>query len=217
MQLFTTTRAPNPRRVAMFMADKGIALATREVSLRSGEHQGDELRELNPDCTLPFLALDDGTIIGESLAICRFLEAAHPDPPLFGTTPREQGLVEMWLRILEFQGYLPVQDAYRNSRPGFAGRALPGHRAGVAQIPALVERANLVYARTLARLDARLADQPFVVDTYSMADIVAFISLDFAQRTRMEVAADLGDWPHLRAWFERMATRPSALAGLDTA
>lgn len=211
--LFTTSGAPNPRRVAVFLIEKGIEMPTRHVSLRDGEHFSKELSALNPDRALPFLVLPDGTVISESIAVCRFLDATHPDPPLFGHDARTRGLVEMWLRILEIQGYLPVQDAYRNSRPAFAGRALPGRSKGVEQIPALVDRGNHVYARTLSRLDEHLDGREFIVDdAVSMADIVAHTTLQFAQRTKMDVAQDLGDWPALREWSERMEARPSASA-----
>lgn len=213
-QLFTARGAPSPCRVAFFLAEKGVTIPTREVSLRDGEHYGEALASLNPDRTVPFLVLDDGGVVCESIAICRYVEACAPSPSLFGESPAQQGHIEMWLRILEIQGYLPVQDAYRNTRRGFAGRALPGRSEGCEQIPALAERANAVYARTLARLDAALDERPYVAgSTFSMADIVAFTTLVFAQRTRMEVALDLEDWPALEAWRARVDARPAAPAG----
>lgn len=216
MKLYTCTGAPNPRRVAVFLAEKGIEVPTRWVSLRDGEQYSAELAELNPDHTLPFVVLDDGTVISESIAVCRYLEATHPAPALFGTDATEKGVVEMWLRRLEIQGYLTVQDAYRNSRSGFAGSALPGYKEGLPQIPELIERSNSVYRRTLGRLDAILADRDFIAGaTFSMADILGHTTLAFAKRTKMDAAADLSPWPNLRAWDERIQSRPSSSAGLS--
>lgn len=209
MLLYTATGAPNPRRVAVFLAEKKLEVPTRWVSLRDGEQFGEELASKSPDRALPFLELPDGTVISESLAICRCLEALHPEPALFGRDAKEQGLVEMWLRKLELRLYQPTQDALRNSRKGFAGRALPGWREGLPQIAALVERSNIVAAATLRVLDDALEGRDFLVgEAPSMADVVAHTTLLFAQRSKLEAAADLQPYPRLSAWVEAMSQRP---------
>lgn len=213
MLLYTSSPAPNPRRVHIYLAEKGIEVPYRKVSLRDGEQHGRLYGEINADRTVPTLLLDDGTAVSESVAICRYFEARWPDPPLFGRNPREQALVEMWLRRLEIHGYLCAQDAYRNSRRGFAGRALPGVRSGVAQIPALVERSNQTMRRTLGKLDAQLARSEFVTGAdYTMADIVGQVALDFGKRTEMEAVQDLSPWPHVGRWHAQVSARPSASA-----
>ncbi len=213
MRLYTTTGAPNPRRVHLFLAEKGIDLPTELISLREGQQFSDEYGRINPDRVVPTLVLDDGTAIGESLAICRYLEAVHPDPPLFGKDPREVGLVEMWIRRVELQGYQPVQEAYRNSRTYFEGRAFPGFSSGLEQIPELVGRSNAMFRRLLARLDGHLRGHEFIVgDGVTMADIVALTTLDFAQRTKMEVVGDLAAWPEIQRWHTAMGSRSSASA-----
>lgn len=213
MKLYTTTGAPSPRRVHLFLAEKGVEIPTELISLREGQQFSDEYGRINPDRVVPTLVLDDGTAIGESVAICRYLEALYPEPPLFGSDPREVGLVEMWLRRVELQGYQPVQEAYRNSRTRFEGRAFPGFSSGLDQIPELVGRSNAMVRRLLARLDGHLRGREFIVgDRVSMVDIVVLTTIDFAQRTRMEVVASLEAWPELQRWHRAMSERPSASA-----
>lgn len=210
MLLYTSPRAPNPRRVHVFLAEKGIELETRPIDLGQREQFSPEYLAINPDAVVPTLVLDDGTAIGESLAICRCLEAMFPAPPLFGREPAEIGCIEMWLRQLEIQLYLPIQDAYRNSRPGFAGRALPGFDGELAAIPELVGRSNAVARRMLDKLDRRLHGRQFVMgDRLTMPDLVGVVSIDFGQRTKMEALADLGPWPNVRAWHDEVSERPA--------
>ena len=115
MKLYEFAPAPNPRRVRIFAAEKGIDLDTVQVDIRSGEQFGDAFRALNPYCTVPVLVLDDETCISESGAICRYLEALQPDPPLMGTDPKDQAVVEMWHRRVEYHGLTAIADALRNT------------------------------------------------------------------------------------------------------
>ncbi len=212
VKLYSSVTAPNPRRVHVYLAEKGLEIPTQLIDLGNKEQFTPQFEALSPDHVVPILALDDGTVIGESLAICRYLEALYPDPPMFGRDAREQGRVEMWLRQIEIQGYFPTQDAYRNSRPGFAGRALPGTRGEVPQIPELVPRSNATMARLLDKLDRQIGERDFVVgDAISMADVVLLTTLDFGQRTNFEVVTDLSGWPRVDAWLSRMRSRPSGL------
>ena len=211
MKLYTSPTAPNPRRVHVFAAEKGIELDCIVVSLNEGAHFAEAYARLNPDKVVPTLVLDDGTVIHESVAICRYLDAAFPEPNLCGETPAEIGLVSMWVRRVELQMYQPVQDAYRNSRRGFAGRALPGSRGEVPQIPELVERSNQTFARMAAKLDTALQTRDYVaLPRYSLADTVAFTTYEFALRTKLEVAAQCIETAATQAWFQRMLHRPSA-------
>ena len=114
MLFYDCETAPSPRRVRLFIAEKGIDIPVRQVDLRSGEHLQPEFREKNPDCTVPALELDDGSVIGESLAICAYLEEKYPDPPLMGTTPEERARVLMWNARIEQQGLAAVAESFRN-------------------------------------------------------------------------------------------------------
>jgi glutathione S-transferase len=210
MLLYTSPRAPNPRRVHVYLAEKGIEIETRLVDLGQREQFSDAYRAINPDAVVPTLLLDDGTAVGESLAICRCLEAMFPHPPLFGRDPGEIGQIESWLRQLEIQLYLPIQDAYRNSRPGFAGRALPGVEQGVDAIPELVARSSATARRMLDKLDRRLHGRQFVMgDGLTMPDIVGVVSIDFGLRTKMQALADLSVWPNLAGWHAEVSERPA--------
>ena len=120
MKLYDGGRAPNPRRVQIFLKEKGIEIPTEQLDLNKHEHRSDAIREKNPSQTVPFLELDDGTIIAETIAICRYLEASHPEPNMFGQSPLEQAMVEMWNRRVEFGFFLRVAQSFRHLHPGAA-------------------------------------------------------------------------------------------------
>lgn len=209
MKLYDYPPAPNPRRVRIFLAEKGIEVPTEAVDLRQGAQLSEAFRRINPQCVVPYLVLDDGTGISESIAICRYFEAMQPDPPLFGKTPLEQALVEMWSRRAEFEGLLAVADALRNSAPAFKNRALPG-ADDFAQIPALVERGQRRTKRFFDVLEERLAHSTFLAgDFFSVADITAFVTVDFAGWIKLTLPET-----HINArrWYETVRARPSASA-----
>ena len=160
MKLFDFELAPNPRRVRMYLAEKGLQIPSVQINLRQGEQFHAEFKDENPSMIVPALALDDGTLITETMAICRYLEALHPTPPLFGSTPKEQAMVEMWSRRAELEGFMAVAEALRNSVERFKDRALPGPR-NYAQIPALVERGKARAAGFLEDLEAGLDPKLF--------------------------------------------------------
>lgn len=195
--------APNPRRVRIFVAEKGIDLPETRVNLRQREHKSPEHRARNSLGQVPTLVLEDGTAISESVSICRFLEALHPEPPLFGTGAREQALVDMWIRRIEFQLMVPVGMFWRHAHP-LTAALLTQHRD-------FGESNRETYARVCGWLDGELADgRPFIAgETYSMADIVALTTVDFAAFTGLETPEDAG---HLRDWRTRVSARPSAAA-----
>lgn len=209
MKLYDYALAPSPRRVRIFLAEKGITVPTEEVDLRAGAQLTEEFRRVNPQCVVPFLLLDEGNGIGESMAICRYFEALHPEPALFGRTPLEQGLVEQWSRRAEFEGYLAAGEAFRNAVPGFAGRALPGAFPW-PQIPALVERGKARVAHFFQTLDARLAGSRHLAgESYSVADITALVTVDFAGWSKLLIPEEL---THARRWYAEVSARPSARA-----
>jgi glutathione S-transferase len=209
MKFYDCAVAPSPRRVRIFLAEKGLALPTIQVDLRKGEQFGDDFRAINPDCTVPVLELDDGTRISDSLAICVYLEATNPAPPLMGATAVERATVAEWQRRAERDGFLAVADAFRNSTPAFKTRALPGPD-DYPQIPALVERGRARTQKFFKLMDARLADREFVAgERYSIADITTLVAVDFAGWIKLTIPDECA---HLRRWHQAVAARPSAKA-----
>lgn len=210
MKLYDFQRAPNPRRVRIYIAEKGIDIPLQQVDLASHAQFDAEFSQRNPMRTVPVLELDDGTCISESLAICRYLEVLHPEPALFGRSALEQAMVEMWTRRAELGGMLHAAEVVRNTLPFFADRALPGVNGGVPQIPALVERGMAGLQRFFQSFDRQLADNEFVAgDYYSVADITTQVTIDFAGWCKIRVPENC---PHLQRWHQAVSARPSARA-----
>src|SRR5262245_61223661 len=209
MQFYDCTTAPSPRRVRIFLAEKGITLPTVQVDLRNGEQFSDAYRAINPDCTVPALQLDDGTVIGDAVAICQYLEELHPDPPMIGSTPQERAVVSALNRQIERDGFFAAMDALRNTATGLKRRALPGPH-DYEQIPELAERGRQRLEHFFRDLDKRLAGRAFVAgDRYTLADISAMIVVDFANRLKLAVPDDCA---HLKRWYGAVSARPSAKA-----
>jgi len=209
MKFYDCAIAPSPRRVRIFLAEKGITLPTIQVDLRKGEQFGEAFRAVNPDCTVPVLELDDGRRISDSLAVCVYLEQTRPQPPLMGVDAADRAIVAEWQRRAERDGFLAVAEAFRNSTPAFKTRALPGPD-DYAQIPALVERGRARTQKFFKLMDARLADREFVAgDRYTIADITTLVAVDFAGWIKLTIPDDC---PHLRRWHAAVAARPSAKA-----
>ena len=209
MQFYDCATAINPRRVRIFLAEKGVTVPTVQVNLREGEQFSEPFRRLNPWCTVPVLVLDDGTAISEAIAICRYLEARFPDPPLMGGDARDQGLVSMWEHRCEVDGLLAAQEIFRNSAPGMKGRALTG-AAAVEQIPALVERGEARLNRFFTMLDEQLKYSRFVAgEAFSVADITLFCVVEFAARIRVPAPEGLAA---LHRWHAEVSARPSVTA-----
>jgi len=209
MKLYDYKMAPNARRVRVFLAEKGLEIETVPVDLGSREQMGEAYRAVNPRLAVPALVLDDGTLLTESVAICRYLELLHPEPALFGRGPKGQAVVEMWHRRVELEGMLAVAEAVRNSVEFFAGRGLPG-AVDFAQIPQLAERGMQRVDLFYAMLDERLADSEFIAGPdYSVADIAALVSCDFAKVVKKRVGVAT---PNLRRWYDTVSARPSAAA-----
>lgn len=194
--------APNPRRVRIFAAEKGVTLPSQTVSIVKREQKSTEFVALNPRGQTPALQLDDGTVISESVAICRYLEGLHPAPPLFGRTPVEQALIEMWSRRVEMVLMPPVGAVWVHTHVFTA--ALPGRNAewGEANRPRVEE--------ALRFFDASLKDCEFLAsDHYTMADILLLTTIDFAAFVGISMPDDLAN---LRNWHARVTARPSAAA-----
>jgi glutathione S-transferase len=206
MKLYVTARAPNPRRVTMFIAEKGITGIERlEIDLMKGEHRAESFRAVNPTLQVPVLVLDDGTQLAESRAICSYLESLHPEPNLMGRDGRERAVVEMWDRRVELGLFLPLAMWVRHSHPALA--ALEAQ-----QLPEYAQ-VQQTRARTFARwLDGELATRRFVVDErFTIADITAFCGVEFARLVKFSPAGE--GLKHVQRWRDEVASRPSASGG----
>jgi glutathione S-transferase len=209
MKLYDFAPAPNPRRVRIFLAEKGIEVPTEQVDLRARAQHEPAFVARNPSATVPVLELDDGTCISESVAICRYFEALQPEPPLMGEGAREQALVEMWQRRMEIDGMMAAGEAFRNATPGFKDRALAG-TAPVAQIAELAERGRERTQRFFRFLDEVLSDRDYIAgDHFTIADITALVAVDFAGWSKLTPGPEL---KNLAAWHARVSARPSAKA-----
>ena len=205
MKLYDCLRAPNPRRVRWFMAEKGIDdVEIVTLSIMSGEHKSPEYKAKAGLAHMPALELDDGTVITESVAICRYLESVYPEPNLFGRDPKETAIIEMWLRRTEMMVATPIMQGVRHSHPGMA--------ALESQIPE-VAAYNLSGAmRSLKILDRRLAESAFIAtDRVTIADVVAVASIDFGRMIKWRPDPELA---HVNRWFDEMLARPAAKAGM---
>ena len=209
MKFYDCTTAPSPRRVRIFLAEKGITVPTVQVDLRNNEQLTPAFRAINPDCTVPVLVLDDGTAINDAVAICAYFEETTPEPPLFGSTPQERAVTIAANRAIERDGFYAVMEAFRNATPGLKGRALPGPQ-DYEQIPALAERGRARIAHFYRVMDERLAAQEFVAGArYSIADISCLVMVDFAQWVKLKIPEDCAQ---LRRWHAAVLARPSAKA-----
>jgi glutathione S-transferase len=195
--------APNPRRVRIFATEKGIALPTQTVSIMAREQKSPEFLAINSRGQTPALALDDGTVIAESVSICRYLEALHPDPPLFGSTPVEIAIFDMWIRRVEMVLMQPVGAIWVNCHP-FTAKVVPERFPDYGES----NRPKVIAAMTMC--DEALAKTPFIAgDVFSAADIILLTVIDFADFIGMPMPDTV---LHLRDWHARVSARPSATA-----
>jgi glutathione S-transferase len=202
MKLYDGGRAPNPRRVRIFLAEKGIALPPLEpVDIGKMEHRTDAFTAMNPTRTIPVLVLDDGTAISESVAICRYFEELHREPPLFGRNTTDKAIIEMWQRRIELGLYECVAASFRHAHPAMADRETP-------QVPAWAERCRAKVPEHLRLLDSQLSRHTFVTgETYTIADITAQVAIDFMRLPKILVPDDC---LNLKRWHAAVSARPSA-------
>lgn len=207
MKLFHFPRAPHARKVNIFVLEKGIDLPRVEVNLATRENLEPAFLAKTGRGVVPVLELDDGSCIDESLAICRYLENRFPEPCLFGRDAKEKAVIDSWERHMEFDGYQPGADAFRNSVDRFANYAVAGVTEEFKAIPELAERGRRRLDIFFRRLDARLADTEFVGgERFSMADITAVVAVDSAKRSQKFLPADC---LHAQRWYEAMYGRDS--------
>lgn len=206
MKFYDCATAPSPRRARMVIAEKRIDVETVEVDLRAGQQFSEDFMAVNPGCTVPVLITDEGEALCENAAIVRYLEALYPDPPLLGTSPIEQARVAEWVWRTEFEGLISVMEVLRNTSKAMKDRALPGPDP-VPQIPELAERGMARGQRFFKTLDKRLSETPWLAgDTFSFADISAFVFVEFGAWVKMVPGDDL---QALAKWRDACKARPS--------
>ena len=207
MKLYQSHGSPNSRRVRIYLAEKGISMPIVPVDLAAKEQFSDAYAAINPRRVVPTLVLEDGTAIGEVPAILRYLEEVYPEPPLLVTTPKSKAEIAMWDRRVEMEGFASVMEAVRNAVPGLNNRAIAGPH-DYDQIPALVERSKQRVSNFYADFNVRLADVPFVAgDEFSVADITAVVTVDFATKAAGLPMAD--EHTALKRWYDSVSTRAS--------
>ncbi len=210
MKLYDCQLAPNPRRVRIFLAEKGLDIPKTEVSIIDGENLKPDYLAVNPRGLLPVLELDDGTRLDETVAICRYIEETHPEPCLMGRNALEKATTESWQRHMEFDGLMSAGEAFRNSFPAFSTRGLPGVTDQVGAIPELAERGKISLKRFYDRLEQRLGESEYIAGPqFSIADITALCVVDFAQM--MDLGLPEGN-AHSQRWYRAVSARPSAKA-----
>jgi len=201
MKIYDGGRAPNPRRVQIFLREKGVEIETRQLDLNAYEHRAPEMLEKNPTATVPFLELDDGTVISETVAICRYLEELYPQPSMFGETTLERATIEMWNRRVEFGFLIRVGHSFRHLHPG--GAVLEGE-----QIEAWGMKNNRLAVEYLDILDDQLVDNRYIAgDRLSVADITAMVAFQFCKPARVAIPEE--GLVHFRRWANELLSRPS--------
>ncbi|MBF6568830.1 MAG: glutathione S-transferase [Candidatus Binataceae bacterium] len=202
MKIYDAATAPNPRRVRVFMAEKGIQVPYEPLDIVNAVNRGPEFRKKNPMAAVPVLELDDGTCIAESVAICRYFEETNPQPPLFGTDARNRAVVEMWNRRMEFALLSPITDAFRQHHDFFKGR--------IRQVPAYAEAQRLNAEDSLQWLESELANRHFIAgERFTIADITAMVAIDFGRVSKIAIKPDQ---KNLARWHAEVSSRPSAKA-----
>jgi glutathione S-transferase len=202
VKIYDTHTAPTPRRVRIFLAEKNIPMEYVQLDLQKGENITAQMRAKNPLGKVPVLELDDGTCIGESVAICRYFEELQPEPPLMGSTPLEKAQIEMWQRQVEMAFFMQVGMCFQHSTGYFKDRMTP-----VAEYGAVAGKMAASYLKVLEK---QLASNQFIAgNSYSIADITALCSIDFARVVKIKMSDDQAN---LQRWYQQVSSRASAKA-----
>lgn len=211
MKLYNWQRAPNCRRVRMFILEKGLEMPVIE-EVGQEVRLSDDYIKIWPHALVPMIETDDGLRIGEAMAICRFIEDEYPGPNLMGANSREKAVIEMWERRAYDEGMIGSAEVLRNSHPAFVDRGLPGALEPVPQIPTLVERGKGRVRRFYQKFEDQLKDKQFVAgDRFTVADITTLCSIDFAKVLGLEVPDDC---PSVARWYREVSSRSAARASL---
>ena len=207
MKLYDFELATNAQRVRVFLAEKALEVPTEQLNVRDDDQFVEPFTSMNPFHCVPFLELDNGTVIAESMSICRYLEELHPEPPLFGRTAEERAVIDMWLRRFELDAFIPMLHAVRNHVPMFAGRVVPGTRTDLPQLPVMVTRGKEMMEVFLARVEPHMAQNEFIAGPdFTIADITGFFTVRMTNALEMDLTTS---YPAVNAWFAKVSQRPA--------
>ncbi|MGH7841642.1 MAG: glutathione S-transferase family protein [Candidatus Binataceae bacterium] len=202
MKIYNSPAAPNPRRVRVFLAEKNLQVPLEDVDIGNRVNRQPEFLKKNPLAGVPVLELDDGSCIAESVAICRYFEGLHPDPPLMGVDAKDRAVVEMWNRRMEFAVLMPIADSFRQRHEFFKGR--------IRQLPEYAELQKQNAEDNLKWLDSELANRRYIAgDRFTIADITAMIAIDFGRISKIAIQPEQ---KNLARWHAEVSARPSAKA-----
>ena len=207
MKLYDFELAPNAQRVRVFLAEKGLEVPTEQLNVRDDDQFVEPFTSMNPFHCVPFLELDNGTVIAESMSICRYLEELHPEPPLFGRTAEKRAVIDMWLRRFELDAFIPMLHAVRNHVPMFAGRVVPGTRTDWPQLPVMVTRGKEMMEVFLDRVEPHMSQNEFIAGPdFTVADITGFFTVRMTNALEMDLTTS---YPAVTAWFAKVSQRPA--------
>lgn len=203
MKIIEDRRAPNPRRVRIFLAEKNISMTYEQIDIMKGDHREPAFCALNPRQRVPVLVLEDGSVIAESVAICRYFDSLHPNPPLFGEGALEQAMVEMWSRRVELELFYPVANTVRHGVPAMSPLES-------VQLPEWAELNRERVMAMLSYLNDELSGRAFMAgNSFTIADITALVAIDFMRAGRIRRPEE---FTHLNRWHAEVSARPSAAA-----
>ena len=207
MKLYDFELATNAQRVRVFLAEKGLEVPTEQLNVRDDDQFVEPFTSMNPFHCVPFLELNNGTVIAESMSICRYLEELHSEPPLFGRTAEERAVIDMWLRRFELDAFIPMLHAVRNHVPMFAGRVVPGTRTDLPQLPVMVTRGKEMMEVFLTRVEPHMAQNEFIAGPdFTIADITGFFTVRMTNALEMDLTTS---YPAVTAWFAKVSQRPA--------
>jgi glutathione S-transferase len=202
MKIYNSPVAPNPRRVRVFLAEKNLQIPLEDIDIGNRVNRQPEFLKKNPLAGVPVLELDDGACIAESVAICRYFEGLHPEPPLMGVDAKDRAVVEMWNRRMEFAILMPIADSFRQRHEFFKGR--------IRQLPEYADLQKQNAEDSLKWLDSELANRRYIAgDRFSIADITAMIAVDFGRVSKIAIQPEQ---KNLARWHAEVSARPSAKA-----
>ncbi len=209
MKIYDWHIAPNPRRLNIYLAEKGLKVELVEVG-QEDLSLAPWFKAKYPHAMVPMLELDDGTMIGEAMAIARYFEEIHPAPPLMGVDPRDKAIVEMWEKRANEEGMLPASELFRNTHEKFAERGLPGAADAIPAIPELRDRGRARLTRFFEKFDRQLAENEFVAGKrWTVADATTLAAVDFAGWSDVKIPASCRN---LQRWYDAVSARLSAKA-----
>jgi glutathione S-transferase len=207
MKLYNFSPAANGQRIEMFLLEKNLKINTVELNVREDELFKEPYKSMNPFNCIPFLEIEDGTIISETVSICRYLEELNPKPSLFGKSIKEKAIIDMWNRRIEFDGFFPLIHSLRNKGSFFKGKVIPGTRNDLEQLPDLVKRGNDIFTVLLDRIDPHLLTNKFIAgDDFSIADITGHFMMNISKILKIEIK---NNYPNVYRWQLSLENRDS--------